>query len=119
MARFEIWKLQVQYFKSYSEHLTGQLFHGVCLPPVGIFKPIMFTVVHILFCFCHFKWHSCELARCSSKHNDHYKQQHFISKLFILDLVFSSFHGYEYNQTSYQTSLKCGFPVFVTLDRYM
>jgi len=37
----------------------------VCLPPVGIFKPIMFIWNISLF---QFKWHACELARCSQAH---------------------------------------------------
>ena len=32
----------------------------VCLPPVGIFKPIYMFVWNI--CFLQFKWHVCELA---------------------------------------------------------
>ena len=34
----------------------------VCLPPVGIFKPVMF-IWNI--CFLQFEWHVCELVRCS------------------------------------------------------
>ena len=34
----------------------------VCLLPVGIFKPIMLSW---FICFFQFKWHACELARCS------------------------------------------------------
>ena len=42
----------------------------VCLPPVGIFKPVM-LIWNI--CFLQFEWHVCELAWCSLVH-DHYKQ---------------------------------------------
>ena len=55
-------------FNSFAMLVNSQL---VCLPPVGIFKPVMF-IWNI--CFLQFEWYACELAcvaKCMTTINKH------------------------------------------------
>ena len=48
-------------------HMNSVMFVNsqlVCLPPVGIFKPVMF-IWNI--CFLQFEWHACELASVAKR----------------------------------------------------